>query len=565
MYTTATSLIRSTNRSASPRPRARPHSVWKWSGVIAIAILIAHSCGYLFGVKNQLTYLIAPLQRVHPELYRNDWFASTSAYHRVFTIVAGWLVRADDGGVVGCAIAHGLLMTGLIAAVYVVVTGVTKRSAFAVFAIVVAWLTINGDRSLAGSYLWSGYLQPSLLATVAWVIALAAHVRGRPLVTGGALAAGGLFHANFLLLGIGMFALAELVASGGKPTRRLVWLLAPQLAALAVLAPDLVTSARGASPELALWILVRFHAPGHYDPFVVAHTVPLLVRWVGLALLVAPLAESDAVRRLVTWCWISAAICVLAVPVLMIPGLAGLTRLYVWRLAPFAQLAAMIVIAIAAVATIEDPARWRDHPRWRRLAALAFAAWVVGSMAYEVGATGGWAPAACAAGIALAIVAPNLHAWLPIAVAVASLAIVIHPRRQTLAHPRIAVASSGFETDDLYEWARTTTPTDAVFLTPPSLSGFRLQARRAIVVDLKSPPLVPDELVEWYRRLCRVTGDPLLYDVAQANQLWKAAPKPVLLARARELGADYLVLDRRAETLDTVYASSQYSVYRVPR
>ncbi|HET9989927.1 MAG TPA: DUF6798 domain-containing protein, partial [Kofleriaceae bacterium] len=93
----------------------------------------------------------------------------------------------------------------------------------------------------------------------------------------------------------------------------------------------------------------------------------------------------------------------------------------------------------------------------------------------------------------------------------------------------------------------------------------RLLARRAIVVDLKSPPLVPDELVEWYRRLCRVTGDPLLHDVPQANQLWQAAPKPLLLARARELGADYLVLDRRAETTDTVYASSQYAVYRVPR
>jgi len=395
---------------------------------------------------------------------------------------------------------------------------------------------------------------------VGWVIALAAYVRGRPLVTGIALAAGGLFHANFLVLGIGMFAVAELIANGGKPTRRLGWLLAPQLVALAVLGPDLLTSARGADPDLALWILERFHAPGHYHAYSVAHTLPLLVRWVVLALVVAPLAESDAARRLMTWCWCAAAICVIAVPILMVPSVAGLTRLYVWRLAPFAQLAAMIVIAMAAVATIEDPSRWRDQPGWRRIAA-----WVVWATSSDVGAIGGWAPAACAAGIAIAIVAPNLSTWLPILVAAASLAIVVRTRWPTIAHPQIGVASAGFETDDLYEWARTTTPVDAVFLTPPSLSGFRLLARRAIVVDLKSPPLVPDELVEWYRRLCRVTGEPHLHDVPQANRSWSATPKPVLLARARELGADYLVLDRRPDTTDTVYASSQYAVYRVPR
>jgi hypothetical protein len=533
--------------------------------VILIGVLIAHSCGYLFGTANQLTYFIAPLHRVHPELYRDDWFATTTAYHRLFSLAASWLFVVDDTGALGCAIAHAALMTGLVTAVFVTVAGVTKRSTFAVFAIVAAWLSVNGDHSVAGSYLWSGYLQPSLIGTVGWVIALAAYVRGRPFVTGLALAAGGLFHANFLVLGLGMFAVAELVANGGKPSRRLLWLLVPQLIAVAVLAPDLASSARGADPDLALWILERFHAPGHYHAYSVAHTLPVLVRWCVLALLVAPLAESDGARRLVTWCWIAAAICIVAVPVLMVPAFAGLTRLYVWRLAPFAQLAAMIVIAIAVVATIEDPARWRDQPVWRRIAAVAVGAYVVWAAASYLGPVGGWAPAACAAAIVLAIVAPNASRGLPVVVAVASLALVMRPRWDTISHPRIAVASWGFETDDLYEWARTTTPVDAVFLTPPSLAGFRLLARRAIVVDLKSPPLVPDELVEWYRRLCRVTGDAQLHDVPQANRLWNATPKAVLLERAKELGADYLVLDRRAETPDTVYASSRFAVYRVPR
>lgn len=529
--------------------------------MLAIGFLIAHSCGYLFGVANQVTYFVAPLARAHPELYRHDWFAGTTAYHRLFSIAAGWLFCVDDRGAVGCAIVHAAVMTVLIAGVFVTVTGATKRSAFAVFAIVAAWLTINGDRSMAGSYLWSGYLQPSLIATAGWVFALAAYARGRMWLAGLALAAGGLFHANFLVLGIGMFTLAELVVGG----RRLIGLLVPQLVALAILAPDLVTSSRGTSPELALWILEKFHAPGHYDPWIVAHSLVLLARWVALALVVAPLAESDGARRLVAFGWIAGALCALAVPVLMVPAFAGLTRLYVWRLAPFAQLAAMVVIAIAAVATIEDPTRWRELPRWRLFAALGLAAWLVCATPSAYRAFGGWVLAVSAAAIAIAIVAPNLSRWLPILVAVTSLALVLRPRWDVIRHPRIAVASAGFETDDLFDWARTTTPVDAVFLTPPSLGRFRLMARRAVVVDLKSPPLVPDELVEWYRRLCVVTGDPVLYDDPQANLLWNTAPKDVLLARAKALGADYLVLDRRAETTDTVYASSQYAVYRVPR
>lgn len=564
MYSTASSLFRPAPRSASPQPRAAPHSAWKWTGVLAIGFLIAHSCGYLFGVTNQVTYFIAPLARAHPELYRNDWFAGTTAYHRLFSIAASWLFSVDDRGAVGCAIVHAAVMTALLAAVFVTVTGATKRSAFAVFAIIAAWLAINGDRSMAGSYLWSGYLQPSLIATAGWVFALAAYARGRMLLAGLALAVGGLFHANFLVLGIGMFTLAELVA-GGRPTRRLIWLLAPQLVALAFLAPDLVTSSHGAAPGLALWILERFHAPGHYSASTVAHTLPLVIRWVALALVVAPLAESDGARKLVAWCWIAGAICALAVPVLMVPAFAGLTRLYVWRLAPFAQLAAMIVIAIAVVATIEDPTRWRELPRWRLFTALGLGAWIVIATAWESSAIGGWAPAVCAGGIALALLAPNLYRRLPILIAVASLVVVMRPRWDVIAHPRIAVASAGFETDDLYEWARTTTPVDSVFLTPPYLPGFRLMARRAIVVDLKSPPLVPDELVEWYRRLCVVTGNPVLHDVPQADGLWQNASLDVLLARAKLLGADYLVLDRRAEASATVYASSQYAVYRVPR
>ena len=183
----------------------------------------------------------------------------------------------------------------------------------------------------------------------------------------------------------------------------------------------------------------------------------------------------------------------------------------------------MLVIALAAVATIEAPARWRTQPWWRTAAAIGLGAWLVWRVPYGPAAFGGWAPVAVAVGIALAIAVPRLRTVLPVAVAIAGLAIALGARRAVIAHPRVAVASAGSNADDLFAWARTSTPVDAVFLTPPDLPTFRLDARRAIVVDLKSPPLVPDEIVEWYRRLCEVTGEPALRDAPQAIRRWTSA------------------------------------------
>ena len=251
--------------------------------------------------------------------------------------------------------------------------------------------------------------------------------------------------------------------------------------------------------------------------------------------------------------------------VCMLPPCAVLARLYVWRLAPFAQAGAMFVIALAVLATIAEPGRWGAQPRWRQIGALGLSAWLVVSMPREIGAHGGLAIAIAAAAVVLAVIVPKLATWLPLAAGVASLVMVLGARWDVIAHPRVAIVSEGFERDDLFAWARTDTPTDSVFLTPPSMGRFRLIARRAVVVDLKSPPLVPDELVSWYRRLCEVTGAPL-HDVPQANALWAAATRDELLARAKHLGANYLVLDRPHDVADpaAVYSNATFVVYPVP-
>lgn len=526
--------------AAHPGVQLRPLA---WLGVAVVAAIVIHACGYAFGVANQTTYLIEPLRRVHPELYAHDWFATaTTQYHHAFAVVAAWLFRVDGEGALAIAVAHAVVMAATIVALFWTITGVAHRRVVVAFLLVIAWVLIDGDRSMAGSYLWAGYLQPSSLATLGWIVALGAFVRGRPLVTGIAAAAGGVFHANFLILGLGVFTLAELVTS--RSAKRVALLVAPQLVVLALLAPQLASSTGAEDPDLALWILTRFHSPGHYLPRAVAHTLPTSCAWCALAIVVAPIAPSP---RLATWGRIAGACSVLAVPLLAIPGLLPLTRLYVWRLAPFAQLAAMIVIALAAVATIDDPARWRGRT-WRALVALVLAGWLAWT-------TPGWA---IAASIGISISGRRLAPF--VAIVVLALAADVH--RQTILHPSLALPGD----HELYAWARADTPVDAVFLTPPRLGSFRLFARRAIVVDLKSPPLVPDELVAWYRRIGTVTALAHPHDVPEVNRAWDAASRDELMARARSLGAQYLVLDRGhdSESLrGSIFANDRYTVYPV--
>jgi hypothetical protein len=523
-----------------------------WSAVIAVSALVAHACGYRFGVANQTTYFLQALHRAHPELFRQDWLvSSTSEYHSLFGIVGGWVFRIDDTGATVFAIMHVALMIALLCGVFLVVRNTTTRATLAIFVLVVGWLSVNGEHSIAGSYLWSSYLQPSLIGSAGWTIALGMHVRGRPLATGLALAFGGIFHINFLLLGIGVFGLAELLAERDGRTKRLALLLAPQLVALAVLAPELLSNAGSSDPDRALWVLVQFHAPLHYKPSWIVPTLPSLLRWVALAIVVVPVASEfgvrPAVRRLVWWCVIAAAICALGALIMMIPALLPLTRLYVWRLAPFSIVAAQIVIAIAVAATIANPRSWQSQPIWRRVAAVVLVVWIAARTPFMSPADAEWSLWLVIAAIAISIVvAARWRNVVLVATAVATLTAPLWYRRDEILHPDASIYSEGAETDGLYAWARTTTPLDAVFLTPPDLFRFRLVARRGIYADFKSPPLAPDALIEWDARLCRMTGALATDKLPTHRKDWLDSPGDELLARAKQLGVDYLVLDHTA-------------------
>jgi hypothetical protein len=116
-------------------------------------------------------------------------------------------------------------------------------------------------------------------------------------------------------------------------------------------------------------------------------------------------------------------------------------------------------------------------------------------------------------------------------------------------------------------WAHAESPLDSTFLVPPYYGEFRLLARRAVVVDDKSPPMYSDELVAWYRRLCASVDAPALKSVQEASRRWDALPADRLVAIARQFNADYVVLEKARSAarlaMPVAYEDSGAIVYAI--
>jgi hypothetical protein len=386
---------------------------------------------------------------------------------------------------------------------------------------------------------------------------MAALVRGRYRTCGIALAAAGAMHVNFLVLGIGLFTLGAIARRGVRLTD-LAGLLVPQLAVLAWLLPGLVASA-GPGDD-ALRILVHFHAPGHYLGRRLISWVPGLAGWqlAGFAALPPAGARSRELIALWRFSLVSCAIAVAAAFIVHVPAFEWLTQAFWPRIAPFGQLGCQVLIAAALVRQGSAPAP-----------SLARRAWMAGAI-----------------GVALALNGKLLHTPLPatgLAIAATAAVFAVPGRfagRACTALAALALAAAlwasprgaGLTTVPaadaqelaLYRWVREATPIDAVFVAPPSLSLFRLLARRAIIADTKSPPLQPALMVRWYHRLCAMVERSDVATHEEVERLWDRLTADQLERVARAFHADYIVVWATTPMPGApVYANAQFAVYAV--
>jgi hypothetical protein len=484
------------------------------------------------------------------------------------------------------ALAYTAVVAGSLACLYFLVRACIGRGlALAAFSCLVALAFASGTRGPATTYVFDGTLQPSAVSS-AWFFAAAwCFAERRFLGTGLFLALSGLFHVNLLVLLGPAFALAHLLLGTRGLFGRLARQLLPAGLVLIGFLPMLAAAATTA-PDAALarhiWHDVRF--PHHFQ--IRDHLAELgpLVAWqligAGAALPMRRTPAGPALTGCIALIGGLVAVQWLGVAAALLDQRAA--AVLSWRVAPHAELLLQAISCVAVVMLLARPERVALYNRWA--VASIVAGLTVGFASYL-----SRRHAAMLELLALLVVCSvaAVFAYFRPVSRVASGLARIHARAPWLLTAGGLAVAFGFGvgpvlrlelhstllTDDrkdelaLYAWMRARTAKDALFLTPPDIAFVRLIGERAIVVDWKSPPGLPAEVVVWFHRLEDVTGRPGLAgpeDLAGYAELDRAR-LDALRARYR---FDFAVVRRASATrlpgYERAFENPEFVVLRTP-
>lgn len=394
---------------------------------------------------------------------------------------------------------------------------------------------------MAGSYLFSSYLQASNLSTAATMVALYAFIQHRLVATSIFLGIAGIFHANFLILNGALFGLvhffqnAPLSLTSRSKWRNWLfetaWILGPTAIIIGISMPLILSiSQTELGPNeaaLAQNILFDLAGPWHYKPttflvdfFDLAGWQLLGMTWTWLAI------PHNHSRRF--WLTIQGVLIVLiwtATALTTVVFIEQVSRFFVWRLAPFSMLIALLLFLCGAMRALHEPLpnfRTRVSVIGLSFLALVLVAGVIqyhGSILSFQGAKILSIPLILLSALTIKWFLP--HFWLtcrqlrplvfsPLVAAMVLigfggatfLTLYSFDRYNLLFNTLVPL-----QKDELYRWVRTHSPSDAQFVIPPlQMEKFRLLAERAIVVDFKNRPLSASHLLEWYHRMEAITG-----------------------------------------------------------
>ncbi len=533
---TDTAAIDTAATDSPPRPvrngLKRALAALEWVVVVACSAAFALSFGFNYGVDNQVVYNLGAVHLLNRDLYKHDWFvAHTTSYHPVFEYFSALLLWLNRDGW-AFAITTMLLITVMGVLMYCLCRVLTRRLAFAAFLLLLALSFVVRLRSVGVSYIVDYILQPSTLGSVGFVAAMVAFIGKRWTLSGVMLAIGGLFHANYLVLGGLVFGLAQLTLGREKlVSRGIKQLLLPTIALL-IFVPTIVKTAGGGDVKAARDILFHLRSPHHFSPSGYEQNFIPFIGWqllgIGAGLGTILRGKDTPGRRLAS---------LLAAMMLVIwTGTVGATyfkssfaaQLFVQRIAPHLDLLLQAMWAVAAVELVVAPRRIKHYS----MVALGLVAAGLGTLLMFAGnhriekmpdllllsvAAVAISQAFFWAG-QLKFVAAKVssetakrwatHAAHALIVLLAFRAVWDSAREGYAQLKQRSTLIKGLNPNEvaLYAWLREHTDKDAVILTPPRVEGMRLHSQRAIIVDWKAVPIVPSEILEWRRRLNDVSG-----------------------------------------------------------
>lgn len=565
---------------------------WVQIAIAAIlSLLYGATFGWNYGLDNQVVYLLSALRLVHPDLLSNDWLATqTTHYHVAFKYLAGLLMALSPSGL-AVGVAQTLVIgVGMTALYFVLRELVDRRYALVAFLLSVAVVSVTRTHGPCSTYVFDFILQPSTIGSAAFLVSVPFFLRERWLASGIALAVSGLFHANFLILLFGAYLIAHLFLGKEELKQRLIRQLGAPVIVLVLFSPMILGTALAKEAKEAQLVYTSIRAPHH---FVISGHEKEFLSLLGYSLLglgaAAPLARNrkSSIARLGALLFAMSLLVWAGVGLSGLAGLRQATQLFPWRIAPHTELLLLgLASACAAKVFLEPQAGRRYGSIEVALVTAGLGALFLGTLAQSKATT-----AKQLVSVLLAVVLSRLifeigarvaseslrkranEAWVrggAIGAGALTLAwaiFQIHPDLRDLEKRSNVYSGLPKAERDLFTWMQAKTPKEALFLTPPSNEHMRFHGQRSIVVDWKSNPVVPAELLEWKKRLEDVLGQKLqsMRDLEAYSGLDEAR----INSLRERYGIQYVVVragkEKELRGFRTVYTNSGFSVLDVSR
>jgi hypothetical protein len=460
----------------------------------ALAVPLAYVLrfGHGFGFSDQDEFLPWLLARMQPGVLVQDWFVSTQ--QAGFNVRSGFVTLLEiPSRLFGIepVVETVYLLAGvaLVVAVFEIARALGAGNLAAALGTLLV-VAITPRWTLGGNAAASTMLVPSLLAWALSLWAVASCLKRRYSVAG--ILVGLAAWIQILVAAqTGGILLAALLLTGPAARRQLPRFVIPALG-LALPVVVLIAMAGTGLPADSFDVLSRIRAPHHYLPsaFPISDYAQLALLGIGGAwsLRQTRLRRKAAANRLIGWILGGVGFAVAL-------GITAwlLNWHFVLSLQPFkATVLGQVLLTASIVGLLPD---WK-LPAW---------AWTLG--------------------VAVAAVA-----WV---------AVLTGIRVDERPHFR------GTESVDAADWLRANSPADAIVAVPPSFSGFRFRAGRAVVVNFKAYPFTASGPQDWRGRL-----------EAWAPGPWTSTILPAAATLAQ--------MDSGYESLSPARLAALSSVYNVP-
>lgn len=553
--------------------------------VLLFGLLASISLGLSYGIgSTHPTYIIPGIRLADPTFLSGDWWTdNTTHYHIFFPVLIAALYSAGSLPELLAALKIFLDVIAVLAIFGLIRTLYPKQS-FVLFALVIsAFFFVSRTASLQGSYLFDAYVQPSSLASVGLLLGIWFFARQQYIASGLAMAIGGLFHVNYLILIPVFFGLANLFDfREPRLIFRITAQAAPSLVFVLFFLPSIldVTGfeiAETLRKEMSSFF-AKIYAPGHYDPFHSRWQYLQFFSWIILSVpFIRQFSSISAGRRMASL-YLATTSIVIGATLLSMLGIDLVTRLFFWRFAPLVILLAQIIFFYGLLGNSllqkQSLCSLVTSINWTGLVFVAVGC--LGLARYYIFMENTAGLVLC--GLIGLLIARSFFALRRIkdftvaGIILVSVGIIASLSINSNSNCRYAILVDSCEPSrfELFEWARDHTNKSARFIVPPRLRAFRLFAERPVFVDWQNIPFRPDEQREWLSRLLTVSGLSVITDLRQPDAAYKKRDPDDLIQLAITLEYEYVILetDQVAEFRITheareVFRNSEFSVVKV--